>query len=307
MKKKVFAAAFIAFMLLTGCANEKVVQADKNELTILVTRDYGREIIEEKIVLYKDGDTVMDLMQDNFDVETAYGGGFLNSIDGIVSGYTGEGNSQKKGTKMDWFYYINGVMAEVGADQYLAKDANTISWDFHDWGGDMYVKTRIDAWPERLDGRDVEISWSSEYEAEASKIKNAAQNAGGNVFDSDVESMDMDDFDKDAIFIGTWEDALNNEFIKKAFKNRERAGLYTGFSDQGLLIFDDGGNICGSFETGAAIVAIQKAYGSEAAVLLIIGNENSLVKKAVNIFMDEESMKGAFAFAVTEDGVYGAP
>ncbi len=307
MKKRVLSTILIVLALLTGCANEKAEQADKSELTILVTKDYGREIIEEKTVVYSEDDTVMDLMQDNFEVETAYGGGFLNSIDGLASGYIGKGNSQKKGTKMDWFYYINGVMAEVGSDQLSAKDANTISWDFHDWGGIMYVKTRIDAWPERVNGRDVEISWSSAFKGEATKIKNAAQNAGGNVTDTDVESMDMDDLDKDAIFVGTWEDALNNEFIGKAFENRERAGLYTTFSDEGLLIFDDGGNITGSFETGATIVAIQKSYGSEAAILLVIGNGNSLVKKAVDIFMDEESMKGAFGLAVTEDGVYSAP
>lgn len=307
MKKRVLTTILIVLALLTGCVNEKAEQADKRELTILVTRDYGREIIEEKTIVPNDDDTVMDLMQDNFDVETAYGGGFLNSINGLASGYTGEGNSSKKGRKMDWFYYINGVMAEVGADQYNAKDANTISWDFHDWGGIMYVKTRIDAWPERLDGRNVEISWSSGFKAEAAKIKSLAQNAGGSVIDTDAESMNMDDLDKDAIFVGTWEDALNNKFIGKAFENRDRAGLYTTFSDEGLLIFDDGGNITGSFETGAIIVAIQKSYGSEAAVLIVIGNENSLVKKAVDIFMDEESMKGAFGLAVTEDGVYSAP
>ena len=307
MKKRVLVTILIALALLTGCVNEKAEHVDKNELTILITKDFGREILSEKTLLVNEEDTVMDLMLDNFDIETAYGGGFVNAIGGLASGYTKLSDKQENRTKMDWFYYVNGIMAEVGSDQYYANDVNTISWDFHDWGGDMYVKTRINAWPHRLKGKDVEISWSDDAKAEAAKVRTLVENSGGILIDRDLESIDMDNLDMDAIFIGSWEDASKNEFIRNAVENRDRAGIYTVFNDEGFSIYNNTGNKIGSYEAGAAIIAIQKAYGSEASILLIVGNNNNLVKEAVDIFMDGGDMKGKFALAVTEDGVYDAP
>ncbi len=307
MIKKVLAAVIVALILLTGCADNETGQAESRQLRILVTRDYGREILAEKIVAPSGDDTVMDLMQDNFNVETAYGGGFVNSIDGLKSGYIGNGNSQKKGTKNDWFYYVNGVMAEIGADQYMCEDVNTVSWDFHDWGGDMYVRTRINAWPDRLEGRRVEIAYGPDFEKEAGKIKEAAQKIGGYAVESSVESLDMEDLEKDALFIGEWEDANKNEFIKEVFENRDKAGLYYVFNDEGLLLFDNNGELSGISEKGAIAASIQKTYGSEALVILIVGNDAGMIEKVVDVLLDSESMKGAFGIAVTEDGVSYVP
>ena len=307
MRKKMIAAALAIMVLLSGCANEKEVQANKSELTILVTRDYGREILAEKTVYPSGDDTVMDLMQDNFDVETAYGGGFVNAIDGLKSGYTGGGSSQKKGTKNDWFYYVDGVMAEIGADQYMCEDANTLSWDYHDWGGDMYVKTRINAWPQRLGGRKVEMAFGHGFEEDAGRIREAVEEIGAYIAESNIESLDMEDLEKDALFVGSWEDANKNEFIKDAFENRGKAGIYSIFNEKGLILYDNNGQVSATSGKGAIVASMQKSYGSEASILLIIGNDSGMVEKAVNALLDGESVKGAFGIAVTEEGVCYVP
>lgn len=307
MRKKMIAAALAIMVLLSGCANEKEVQANKSELTILVTRDYGREILAEKTVYPSGDDTVMDLMQDNFNVETAYGGGFVNAIDGLKSGYTGGGSSQKKGTKNDWFYYVDGVMAEMGADQYMCEDAKTVSWDYHDWGGDMYVKTRINAWPQRLGGRKVEMAYGPGFEEDAGRIREVVEEIGAYIAESKVESLDMEDLEKDALFVGSWEDANKNEFIKDAFENRGKAGIYSILNEKGLILYDNNGQVSATSGKGAIVASMQKAYGSEASILLIIGNDSGMVEKAVDAFLDGESVKGAFGIAVTEEGVCYVP
>ncbi len=307
MRKKMIAAALAVMFLLSGCAENEMAQPENRQLTILVTRDYGREILAERSVYPSEGDTVMDLMQDNFTVETAYGGGFVNAIDGLKSGYTGKGSSQKKGTKKDWFYYVNGVMAEIGADQYMCDEANAVSWDFHDWGGDMYVKTRINAWPERLKGRSVEMAFGQTFEKDAVRIREAFEEAGGRVAESTVESLDMEDLEKDALFVGTWQDANKNEFIKGVFENREKAGIYSYFNEKGLMLFDNNGEITATRQKGAIAASVQKAYGSEASVLLLVGNEVSMIEKIVDVFLDRESAKGAFGIAATEEGVCYVP
>jgi len=307
MRKKMIAASLSIMLLMSGCVDNETVQPENPQLKILVTRNYGREILAEKTVAIFGGDTVMDIMQDNFNVETAYGGGFVNVIDGLKSGYTGNGSSQNKGTKNDWFYYVNGVMAEMGADQYMCEDANTVSWDYHHWGGDMYVKTRISDWPDSMGERTVEFAYGPGFEKVAGRISGAAQKAGGKTVESNVESLDMEDFEKDALFVGTWEDANENEFIREAFENRARAGLYAVFNDEGLLLFDDNGEAGETSEKGAFAASMQKAYGSEASLFLIVGNDDAMIEKLVDVFLDKGSMKGAFGIAATEEGVCYVP
>ena len=44
----------------------------------------------------------MRMLQRDFDVETRYGGGFVQEIDGIAGG-------REDGRPVDWFYYVNGI------------------------------------------------------------------------------------------------------------------------------------------------------------------------------------------------------
>ena len=50
----------------------------------------------------------MSLLLRNYSVSTRYGGGFVQSIDGLAGG-------QEAGRPVDWFYYVNGVEAAKGA------------------------------------------------------------------------------------------------------------------------------------------------------------------------------------------------
>ncbi len=55
-----------------------------------------------------ESDTVMRLLQRDFEVETRYGGNFVQEIDGVAGGREG-------GRRVDWFYYVNGIEASNGA------------------------------------------------------------------------------------------------------------------------------------------------------------------------------------------------
>src|ERR1035438_9172896 len=53
-------------------------------------------------------ETVMSLLMRNVTVSTKYGGGFVQSIDGLSGGSEG-------GQPRDWFYFVNGIEASQGA------------------------------------------------------------------------------------------------------------------------------------------------------------------------------------------------
>ena len=48
----------------------------------------------------------MRLLQRKFEVETRYGGGFVQEIDGV-------GGGRRGGRPVDWFFYVNGIEAET--------------------------------------------------------------------------------------------------------------------------------------------------------------------------------------------------
>ena len=83
-------------------------RARGTELT--VSRDFGarRDRAARSSETIPAGETVMRLLQRTFEVETRYGGGFVQSIDGV-------GGGRRGGRPVDWFFYVNGIEADSGA------------------------------------------------------------------------------------------------------------------------------------------------------------------------------------------------
>jgi hypothetical protein len=86
-------------------------------------------------------DTVMRLLQSDYDVKTRYGGGFVQEIDGVAGGRDG-------GRRVDWFYYVNGIESSVGAGERRVEPGDRIWWDRHDWGATMRVPAVVGSFPE---------------------------------------------------------------------------------------------------------------------------------------------------------------
>ena len=74
----------------------------------------------------REGETVMRLLQRSFDVQTRFGGNFVQEIDGISGGREG-------GRRVDWFYYVNGIESSEGAGERRLYPGDRVWWDHHDW------------------------------------------------------------------------------------------------------------------------------------------------------------------------------
>ena len=82
----------------------------------------------------------MRLLRSRFDVETRYGGRFVQTIDGL------EGRGS--GGTVDWFYFVNGVEADVGAAEYELSPGDRVQWDYRRWDAAMRVPAIVGAFPE---------------------------------------------------------------------------------------------------------------------------------------------------------------
>src|ERR1700736_4550004 len=101
------AIAFAAAGSLAGCGLGAGRAPTAVQLT--VTRDFGSAPLRFWRAPHVAGEeTVMSLLTRNASVSTRYGGGFVESIDGLFGGAQG-------GRPLDWFYYVNGVEAAQGA------------------------------------------------------------------------------------------------------------------------------------------------------------------------------------------------
>ena len=108
-----------------------------------MTRDFGnkelRDVDSSKV---PPGETVMRYLQRKFTVTTRYGGGFVQSLEGL------SGGKDVDGRPVDWFYYVNGIEAGNGAASRKIAVGDQIWWDRHDWGAAQRIPAVVGSWPE---------------------------------------------------------------------------------------------------------------------------------------------------------------
>ena len=96
----------------------------------------------------------MRLLQRSFDVGTRFGGNFVQEIEGISGG-------RESGRRVDWFYYVNGIEASIGAGEKRLYPGDRVWFDHHDWEAAMRVPAVVGAFPEPfksgIDGKKLPI------------------------------------------------------------------------------------------------------------------------------------------------------
>ena len=111
-------------LALAGCGGEGPKAAD-GTAHLWVTRDLGSEVLVD--VTVPAGQTLLRALRSEAKVTTRYGGGFVQSIEGI------EGSARRH---EDWFWFVNGLAGDRSAASYRLRDGDVAWWDYRDWSGD---------------------------------------------------------------------------------------------------------------------------------------------------------------------------
>ena len=124
----------VAALLLVGCGGE---ESQTGSATLWVTRDRGDDVLLVRTV--PAGITALQALRGEADVETRYGGRFVQSIEGLSGSSTG---------RRDWFYFVNGLELDRGATEYRLHRGDILWWDFRSWARTMRAPVVVGAFPE---------------------------------------------------------------------------------------------------------------------------------------------------------------
>jgi len=113
------AVLLLAVGVLAGCGQE---QAGEGRASLWITRDRGGEVLKTAEV--PAGISAMEALRREADVDTRYGGRFVQAIDGI-KGSIGE--------QRDWFYFVNGYEADISAADYRLHSGDVVWFDYRSW------------------------------------------------------------------------------------------------------------------------------------------------------------------------------
>jgi hypothetical protein len=291
-------AALIAAALLLGSCGIGPGEEHDGGAVIRVTRDFGHEQIGSTSTktLHED-ETVMRVMQSRFDVETRFGGRFVQSIDGVKGAGLG-------GVR-DWFFFVNGVEAEVGAAEYELSPGDRVQWDFRDWGAAMRVPAIVGAFPEPfLNGingkrRPVRVECDEAESDPCRAAKDALDRVKVPVSGSSLGAPGTENVTR--LVVARWPAA---RIVRGGFTLEEgpkRSGVFARFAKDGrsLDLLDSDGDVARTVHPGdgTALVAALRPRADELLWLVTSLDAEGLAAgvKALR----EDALRDAFAVAVT--------
>ena len=275
-----------------------------NEIQLMVTRDYGASCLGNYSIVSVEKMSVMEILKSNLKVETAYGGGFVSSLEGLKNGGT------VGGMRQDWFFYVNGIASNRGADQVSVTDGDRIWWDYHGWKTGVVQTAVIGSYPEPfIDGinrgnNQVTIMAATESKIWADKLAGQLKNNGSQMTVTDIDNNRLANRNGPVIVIGQWSELAASSILKDLNDAGARNGCSMQFTEDSLKLMDKTGQVKNEVGDGwGIIVASGRGLGDSAPLWLLAGNDKKAVEQAVKIIVNEpDKIAGRFGVAVGPEG-----
>lgn len=284
------ALLFFAALAAAGCGLGAGSELGAVELT--VTRDYGTvPMLHRSLGDLNESDTVIRALEGSADISTRYGGGFVQSIDGLEA-------QESVDRSLDWFFYVDGVEATVGAADYALHGGESIWWDYRDWSGAMRVPAVVGSWPQPfLDGYDGkrqpvavvclgggESCTAARTSLEAAGVSVAAGSPDGAI----------------RVLVGPWARLRSDPAAAQIEKGPQVSGVFADFQPgageyelQGLA---EDGKVERTFGKDAGLVAATRRY-DEPPVWIVSGTSAAGVKSAAGL-LSPDALRDRYAVAV---------
>ena len=293
------AAVLLVAVALSGCGLGPGSDQSGDGASVRVTRDFGRELLSaERFPTIREGETVMRALRARRDVKTRFGGGFVQSIDGL--------SGQGAGGSEDWFFYVNGIESAVGAADYDLSPGDLVQWDHRDWRETMDVRAIVGAFPEPflhgLDGRRFPVRVECEDAAAdpCEQVKDRLTQAGVPATGATLGASGNQEVIR--VVVATWPRVRELVSTRVVEQGPRESGVFARYTDGGavLELLDERGEVVESAGPETGLVAALRPAEKE-FVWLVTGGDEEGVERAAGAF-DGRTLRDAFAVAVTREG-----
>lgn len=302
MRRAVLLALSAAVLAGCGVGAGEELEGDGAELR--VTRDFGHELLASAQRDEVNGsDTVMRFLQDEREVETAYGGGFVQAIDGL--------EGQGSGGRQDWFYFVNGIEASVGSADRALFPGDVVQWDHRNWEAAMRVPAIVGAWPEPfLHGSEGEryptrVECEDEDALACQEVKDRLTDAGVPVTGASLGSTAGPEVLR--VVVATWPVAREVQSLQFIERGPDASGVFARLEAEGseLVLLDQAGDEAATLGPGSGLVAATR-LGEQQPVWAVTGVDDAGVQAAADA-LDPDTLRDAFAVAIGPEGPVRLP
>ena len=293
-------ALSVTAISVAGCG-VGVGAGEKQHVDVLVTRDFGHLPVGGggQTVEAPASDTVMRLLERTHKVTTRYGGNFVQSIDGL-------GGSA--GRQVDWFFYVNGILAGESATAIKPHRGDRVWWDRHDWRVTADVRAVVGSFPEPfLHGESgkrfpVRLECADGAQTACDTATSRLEEAGVGVV-SRARIGTTGGSESVRIVVGPWS-ALRPDFVARRLEQGPaRSGVFAKPSSDGrsLALLDPRGRVVRWAPPGTGLIAATQDTDVKAApIWLVTGVDNVGLDQAASA-LTEDALNGKFAVAVHDD------
>ena len=270
---------------------------------VLVTVDYGMEPVLDEMVLLDTDETAMDALNAVAEVGTAYGGGFVRSINGI---------GLPADSRCDWFFAVNGVLSNRGAAEHALRDGDVEHWDYRQWGLRHNVSATLGSVPAfllngfRSEARPTIVAFDTGFEAEAAVVVDLLH-ARGVTSAAMLELAQLPEewqAERNLIVIGDF----SCHIVREVFQQWDRLGLFCKLDDGRLLAYSAQAQ---ETEFGASAGLLQPMQNPwnpagiaacENILLLVTGTDGPGVRDAVEALNRSLDDMATWCGAIVSDG-----
>ena len=288
---------------LAGCGVGAGEERD-GTTELRVTRDFGQtRLAAAKRESPPEGLTVLRLLSSERKVDTRYGGNFVQSIDGLA----GEGS----GGGSDWFYFVNGIEADVGAAEFELFPGDVVSWDYRRYQAAMGIPAIVGAYPEPfVHGKEgkrlpVRMECDDDESVACREVRQRLTALGVPVTQAAFGNPGTPDLLR--VVVAPWAEARRLRAALTLEQGPQESGVFARFTGEGraLDLLDETGATARTAEPGTGLVAAT-SIANQGVLWLVTGVDAAGVERAAQA-LDEDTLSDAFAVAVTPSGAVDLP
>jgi hypothetical protein len=290
-----------------GCGFGEGAAKEGGGATLRVTRDFGHSSLGSvHLDTVHEGETVMRMLRSRFDVNTRFGGRFVQSIDGL------EGKGA--GGQVDWFFFVNGVEADKGAAEWNVSPGDRIQWDYRDWTAAMRVPAIVGAFPapftatgDKGKRRPVRIECEDVKAPACKDARHRLEEAGVPTSGSSIGAPGTEEITR--LVVALWPKARGVRGASELENGPDESGVFARFSKDGatLELLDENGDAVRQVHRGDGVGLVFALQPRANELLWVVTALDEEGLDAGARALDENKLRDAFAVAATGNRVEKLP